>query len=57
MNHHNKFPETETAFEKDLKQFQNELSFMTFEGQQIQGAPKILEKLQVSKYKCLFFHS
>lgn len=26
---------------------QNELSFMTFEGQQIQGAPKILEKLQV----------
>lgn len=31
--------------------FQNELSFMTFEGQQIQGAPKILEKLQVSQTK------
>lgn len=27
--------------------FKAELSFMTFEGQQIQGAPKILEKLQV----------
>lgn len=31
--------------------FKAELSFMTFEGQQIQGAPKILEKLQV----CLDF--
>jgi hypothetical protein len=29
-------------------QLQAEHSFMTFEGQQIQGAPKILEKLQVT---------
>lgn len=27
--------------------FQNEQSFMTFEGQQLQGAVKIMEKLQV----------
>ncbi|CAO1395135.1 unnamed protein product [Diamesa serratosioi] len=29
-----------------VNMYNNELSFMTFEGQQIQGAPKILEKLQ-----------
>lgn len=36
-----------------LISFQNELSFMTFEGQQIQGAPKILEKLQVKSPNAL----
>lgn len=40
--------EIQRRFLTVLLQFQNELSFMTFEGQQIQGAPKILEKLQVS---------
>lgn len=31
-----------------LKNFQAESSFMTFEGIQIQGGPKIMEKLTVS---------
>lgn len=35
-------------FSKSYFNFQADSSFMTFEGTQIQGGPKIMEKLSVS---------